>query len=72
MFDRAIELDPSIADAYVMIAMMGVYAINSGHSSYASSHEEILAEAARAAERAVQLEDNNALAQAPRVCVLRA
>jgi adenylate cyclase len=62
LFDSAIELDPSIADAHVMIALMGVYAINSGQSSYSGSREEILAEALHAAERAVQLEDNNALA----------
>jgi adenylate cyclase len=62
LFDSAIELDPDIADSHVMIALMGVYAINSGQSSYSGSREEILAEALRAAERAVQLEDNNALA----------
>ncbi len=62
LFDQAIELDPSIADAHVMVALMGVYAVNSGQSSYSSPPEEILAEAARAAERAVQLEDNNSLA----------
>jgi tetratricopeptide (TPR) repeat protein len=62
LFDLAIELDSTIADAHVMVALMGVYAVNSGQSSYSSSPEEILAEAARAAERAVQLEDNNSLA----------
>ncbi len=61
LFDSAIELDPGIADSHVMIALMGVYAINSGQSSYSGSREEILVEALRAAERAVQLEDNNAL-----------
>ena len=62
LFDQAIELDSSFADAHVMVAMMGVYAVNSGQSSYSGSRDEILAEAMRAAERAVQLEDNNALA----------
>jgi TolB-like protein/Flp pilus assembly protein TadD len=62
LFDQAIELDSSLADAHVMVAMMGVYAVNTGQSSYSGSREEILTEAARSAERAVQLEDNNALA----------
>jgi Flp pilus assembly protein TadD len=62
LFDQAIELDSSLADAHVMVAMMGVYAVNMGQSSYSGSREEILTEAARSAERAVQLEDNNALA----------
>jgi adenylate cyclase len=62
MFDRAIELDESFADAYVMIALMGIYALDSGQSSYTGTAEEILAEAAQAAKLAVQLEDNNALA----------
>ena len=62
MFDRAIELDESFADAYVMIALMGIYVLDSGQSSYTGTTEEILAEAAQAAKLAVQLEDNNALA----------
>jgi TolB-like protein len=62
LFDRAIELDPDFADAHAIVGLMGVYAVNSGQSSYSSSPQETLAEAARAARRAVQLEDNNALA----------
>jgi adenylate cyclase len=61
-FDQAIELDPNFADAHAILGLMGVYAVNSGQSSYSSTREETLAEAARAAERAVQLEDTNALA----------
>jgi adenylate cyclase len=62
LLDQSIELDPRFADAHAMVAMMGIYAIHSGQSSYTGSHEEIIAEARRAAERAVQLEDSNALA----------
>jgi TolB-like protein/Tfp pilus assembly protein PilF len=62
LFDQSIQLDPNFADAHAMIAMMGVYSINSGQTSYTGSKEEILAEAKLAAERAVQLEDRNALA----------
>jgi len=62
LFDQAIELDPNFSDAHAMVAFMGIYAVNSGRSSYTASTEDILSEAARAAERAVQIEDNNALA----------
>jgi TolB-like protein len=62
MFDRAIELDEGFADAHAMVALMGIYAIDSGQSSYTITTQEILAEAAQAAKLAVQLEDNNALA----------
>ena len=62
LFDHAIELDPNFADAHAIVGLMGVYAVNSGQSSYSSSRQEILVEAAHAAARAVQLEDNNALA----------
>ena len=62
LFDRAIELDPGFADAYAVLGLMGVYAVQSGQSSYSSTRQETLVEAVRAAERAVQLEDTNALA----------
>lgn len=62
LFDQSIQLDPNFADAHAMIAMMGVYSINSGQTSYAGSKDEILSEAKLAAERAVQLDDRNALA----------
>ena len=62
LFDHAIALDQSFADPHAMIAIMGVYSVRSGQTSYANSRDEILTEARRAAERAVRLEDNNALA----------
>jgi adenylate cyclase len=62
LFDQSIQLDPNFADAHAMIAMMGVYSINSGQTSYTSSRDEILSESKRAAECAVQLNDRNALA----------
>ena len=62
LFDQSIQLDQNFADAHAMIAMMGVYSINSGQTSYTGSKDEILSEAKLAAERAVQLEDRNALA----------
>lgn len=62
LFDRAIELDSKFSEAYAMVALMGIYALVSGQSSYTGTDEEILAEAAQAARAAVQLEDNNALA----------
>jgi adenylate cyclase len=61
-FDQAIESDPKFADAYAMIALMGVYAVISGQSSYSLSQQEVLVEAKQAAENAVQSDDNNALA----------
>ena len=62
LFDQAITLDPGFADAHSMIAIMGVYSVRSGQTSYTNSRTEILAESLQMAERAVQLEDNNALA----------
>jgi adenylate cyclase len=62
LFDQAITLDPSFADAHSMIAIMGVYSVRSSQTSYTTSRTEILAESLQMAERAVQLEDNNALA----------
>jgi len=62
LFDQSIELDPNFSDAWAMIAMMGNYSVRSGQTSYSGTREQILAEALEAAERAVQLEDNNALA----------
>jgi TolB-like protein/Tfp pilus assembly protein PilF len=62
LFDLSIKLDPNFSDAHAMIAMMGVYSINSGQTSYTGSKDEILAEAKLAAERAVQLDERNALA----------
>ncbi len=61
-FDQSITLDPGFSDAHAMIAMMGVYAVNSGQSSYKGTQHEIQEEAKLAAERAVQADDNNALA----------
>ena len=62
LFDQSVQLDPNFADAHAMIAMMGVYSINSGQTSYTGSKDEILSESKHAAERAVQLDDRNALA----------
>lgn len=62
LFNQSIELDPNFSDAHAMIAMMGNYSVRSGQTSYTSSRDQILAEARQAAERAVQLEDGNALA----------
>jgi len=62
LFDRAVELDPSLSDAHAMIALMGIYALDSGHSSYNKSSAEILDEAERAARLAVQYGDGNATA----------
>ncbi|MDP6767814.1 MAG: adenylate/guanylate cyclase domain-containing protein [Arenicellales bacterium] len=62
LFDQSVELDRSFSDAHAMIAMMGAYSIRSGQTSYTGSREEILSEAEQAAERAVQLQDGNALA----------
>jgi adenylate cyclase len=62
LFDQSVQLDPNFSDAHAMIAMMGVYSINSGQTSYTGSRKEILAEATLAANRAVQLDDCNALA----------
>jgi TolB-like protein/class 3 adenylate cyclase len=62
LFDQSIALDPGFADAHAMIAMMGVYAINSGQSSFKGTRQEIKDEALLAAERAVQADDDNALA----------
>jgi len=45
-----------------MLAMMGIYAINSGQSTFSETNVDILFEARRLAERAVQSDDNNALA----------
>ena len=44
-----------------MVALMGIYALDSGQSSYHASADEILDEAERAARLAVQCEDRNAL-----------
>ncbi len=62
LFNQSIKLDPNFSDAYAMIAMMGIYSIRSGQTSYTGTREQIIADARKAAERAVQLEDNNALA----------
>lgn len=61
-FDRAIQLDSGFADAHAMVAMMGVYAIGAGQSSYRIPDDEILEEAERAARAAVQCDDDNAMA----------
>ncbi len=61
-FDQSVALDPGFSDAHAMIAMMGVYAINAGQSSYKGTQQEIKEEARQAAERAVQADDDNALA----------
>lgn len=62
LLDQSIKLDPGFSDAHAMIALMAVYAINSGLSSYTATKEEIIAEGRQAAIRAVQSDDNNALA----------
>lgn len=62
MFDRAVELDNNFADGHAMIALMGVYALNSGQSSYQVSAKKILSEAEQAARKAVQCDDTNAMA----------
>jgi adenylate cyclase len=62
LFDRSVELDPRFSDAHGMIALMGIYARDSGQSSYDKSGPEILDEAERSARSAVQLGDRNALA----------
>jgi len=62
LFDLSIELDGGFADAHAMVALMGVYAVDSGQSSYDADADDILAEAQRAARLAVQSEDSNALA----------
>jgi TolB-like protein len=62
LLDQSIELDPRFSDALAMIGLMAVYAINSGLSSYTATREEIIAEGRLSAMRAVQADDNNALA----------
>ena len=62
LFDLSVQLDPNFAEAHAMIAMMGVYSINSGQTSYTGSKDEILSEAKLAAERAVGLDERNPLA----------
>jgi len=62
LFEQSIALDPSFADAHAMVALMGVYAINSGQSSFKGTRQEILDGARQAGERAVQADDDNALA----------
>jgi adenylate cyclase len=61
LFDEAVALDPSFADAHAMIALMGIYALDSGQSSYDASPADILDETERTARRAVQCDDSNAL-----------
>ena len=61
LFSLAIEQDPAFADAHAMLALMGVYAVHSGQSTYTESREEILANARCLAQKAVQLDDSNAL-----------
>jgi adenylate cyclase len=62
LFNHAIELDEDFSDAYSLIAMMGVYALDSGQSSYSATAADIMNEAEQAANSAVQCGDNNALA----------
>jgi adenylate cyclase len=62
LFDRSVELDPGFSDAHAMIALMGIYALDSGQSSYNKSAAEIFDEADRAARLAVQHGDGNAVA----------
>lgn len=61
-FDLAIERDPNFSDAYAMVALMGVYSVRSGQTSYIATPDEIIAEALQAAEKAVLLDDSGALA----------
>ena len=62
LFDLAIESDPNFSDAYAMVALMGLYSIRSGQTSYTATPEEIFSEAHQAAEKAVLLDDSGALA----------
>ena len=62
LFSKAIAVDPTFPDAHAMLAMLGVYAFNTGQSAYADPNEDILLGAKQAAERAVQLDESNALA----------
>jgi adenylate cyclase len=59
LFERAIELDPGFADAHAMLGLFDYYAVLLGG---AASPDETLAMAERAAEKAVELENSNALA----------
>ena len=59
LFEQAIELDPGFADAHAMLALFDYYAVLLGG---AASPDETLATAQRAAEKAVELENSNALA----------
>jgi adenylate cyclase len=61
LFALAIEKDPNFADPNAMLAMNGIYAVNSGQSSYTETREQILAEAEKLAQRAVRLDEGNAL-----------
>jgi len=61
LFALAITKDSSFADPHAMLAMNGIYAVNSGLSSYTESREEILVEAEKLAQQAVRLDDGNAL-----------
>lgn len=62
LFDLAIEKDQRFSEAHAMIAMMGIYALESGNSSYTASREEVLLEARQAADRAVEIDDLNPVA----------
>jgi adenylate cyclase len=59
MFDRAIELDPTFPDPYVFRALTGIAIILFG---YADSERDVLTEATGYVQRAVQLDERNALA----------
>jgi adenylate cyclase len=62
LFDQSITQDPHFSEAYAMIAMMGIYSLDSGQTSYTLSRGEILNEARIAATKAVQLDERNPIA----------
>jgi len=62
LFDLSIELDPGFSDAHAMIALMGIYVISGGQSSYSATTAEVIEEAEKEAKLAVEFEDSSALA----------
>ena len=59
LFDQAVELDRAFPDPYVFRALTGIVGVFSG---YATSPSEVLKEADGFAQRALQLDQGNALA----------
>ena len=58
LFKRASELDPEFAEPHALLALMGVVEVLYG---YSQSPSETLTQSAQSAQRAVQLDDRNAL-----------